>query len=235
MRLALASLIVLGGFAQAASAQDAPSTPPAAAPAPMAAPATPVTAAPTAPAPATPTPATPAPAPAEATPAAPPVRPPPPTDPVAIAVLSTLDTVCVPAVEGGDLNKLTKTAGYRKSSDGSYVMKGKGFQLTIEPPGSNPNQCHLDVVHPVYQEGTAAPIVVALNTWAGFDRGYSLYRNDKSPAGSPQELTTRSWEHDDGPKHEALVITTFRKADGSPAKGGADTSTVIYGVTKTAG
>jgi hypothetical protein len=224
MRLALASLIVLGGFTEAAFAQDM-SAPAPAAPAPMAAP--PAASAPTAPAP--------MPAPAEAAPAAPPPPPAAPTDPAAIAIVGAIDSVCVPAVDGGDLNKLTKAAGFHKSGDTGYVMKGKGFQITILPPGSNPGQCHLDIIHPVYPEGTAAPIVVALNNWAGVTRGYSLYRNDKSPAGSPEELTTRSWEHDDGPKHEALVITTFRKADGSPAKGNADTSTVIYSVTKTAG
>ena len=79
-----------------------------------------------------------------------------------------------------------------------------------------------------------APVVTALDNWAQVTRGYSLYRNDKSPDGSPQQLITRSWEHDDGPKHEALVITTFRKGDGSPSKGNADTSQVIYGVSKNA-
>jgi hypothetical protein len=240
MRLALASLIVLGGFTEAAFAQDmaapAPAAPaPVAQPPAAAAPATtPSTMAPSMMAP-TPAPVEAAPAPPPAAPVAPPAPPAAPTDPAAIAIIAAIDSVCVRAVDGGDLNKLTKAAGFHKSGDTGYVMKGKGFQITILPPGSNPSQCHLDIIHPVYTEGTAAPIVVALNNWAGVTRGYSLYRNDKSPAGSPEELTTRSWEHDDGPKHEALVITTFRKADGSPAKGNADTSTVIYSVTKTAG
>ena len=74
--------------------------------------------------------------------------------------------------------------------------------------------------------------MVALHNWAAVERGWSLYRNDKNVAGN-QELTTRSWEHDETGKHEALVITTYRHADGSPMQHSNDTSTVIYSSDKT--
>jgi hypothetical protein len=167
------------------------------------------------------TPATPAPA------ALTPAVSAPPTDPMAIAVLDTLQTVCIPAVEGGNLDALTKSAGFKKNGDGNYVVKRQGYQMTILAPGSNPNQCHIDIVHPVDPEAPAKPLVLALHDWASVQRHWTLYRNDKSVSGA-QELTTRSWETDDAGKHKALVITTFRKADGAPAKGNADTSTVIY-------
>ena len=246
MRLALVSLVAIaslaqtslsqGAFAQTAPAEPAPMTPAPAAP-PAAAEPTP-TPPPTAtePAPA----AAPAPAPAPVTapatlaPAeAPPPPPAPPTDPTAIAILATLDTVCIPAVAGGNLDKLTKAAGYRKTDNG-WVLKRGPFQFTIEPPGSNPNQCHVDMVHPIDPEAPAKPLVVALHNWAAVTRGWSLYRNDKNVTGD-QELTTRSWEHDDGPTHEALVITTYRKANGAPAQHNADTSSVIYTAIKSAG
>jgi hypothetical protein len=229
MRLVLASLIALSGLAPAALAQDAT------APAPLAAPPPAMTPAPAAPpstgAPAAPAPvATPETAPAPAAPPAPPPPPPAPTDPAAIGVLSALETLCMPLVDGGDINKLTKAAGFRKSGD-SYVMKQKTYQLTLIPPGSNPNQCHIDIIHPV---DPAGPIVVALHNWAAVSRGWTLYRNDKN-VDAGQEYTTRSWETDANGKHSALVFTTIRKADGTPSKGAADTSEMIYSATKTAG
>ena len=257
MRLALASLIALTGFAPAALAQtEAPTAaaaPPAMTAPPAMAPPTPPSAptpAPTSPAPTSPAMAppvspsatapgpTPPPAPeaAPAAPEAPPAPPPPPpapTDPAAIGVVSALETICMPLVDGGDINKLTKAAGFRRSGD-NWVMKQKTYTLTLIPPGSNPNQCHVDIIHPVDPEAPAKPIVVALHNWAAVTRGWTLYRNDKNVE-TGREFTTRSWENDADGKHSALVLTTIRKADGSPSRGGADTSQMIYSATKTAG
>ncbi|HEY2178836.1 MAG TPA: hypothetical protein VGH15_09670 [Caulobacteraceae bacterium] len=220
MRLMLASLIAAVGVAPFALAQT---TPPAA-PSPTAAqPAAP-------PATATPTPAAPAEV-APSPPPAPPAPPPPPTDPAAIALLSTIQSVCQPALNsGGDLNKLARAAGYRKSGE-NYVMSGRGFKFTILNPGSNPDQCHIDMIHPVDPQAPAAPIVVALHNWAAVERGWSLYRNDKNVTAG-EELTTRSWENTANGRHEALVITTFRHPDGRPMQGSNDTSTVIYSSDK---
>jgi hypothetical protein len=221
-----------------APAPPAPAPPAPAPPAP--APPAPAPPAPAPPAAAPPAPATPAPAPGpEATPAAPPAAeappapPPPPaapTDPAAIAVLSVLENVCIPAANGGDLAKLAKANGYRKSGD-NYVYRQAGFQFTILAPGSNPTQCHVDLVHPVYPQAPAAPLTVALHNWAAVSHGWTLYRNDKNVDGG-QEFTTRSWEHSADGKNEALVLTTIRKADGTPMRGNTDTSMMIYSVTK---
>ncbi len=227
MRLALISLIAAAGVASTASAQmdsmQPQTSPGQPMPMPMPAPNTP-SAAPATPSAAAPTPPA---------PEAPPPPPAPPTDPAAIAMVSTLDNVCIPAVNGGNLASLAKAAGFKTSGD-NFVEKRQGYQLTILAPGSNPNQCHVDVVHPIDPEAPGKPIVVALHNWAVFGRGWSLYRNDKSVTGN-QELTTRSWEHDSPPNHEALVITTYRKADGTPSQHSADTSTMIYSLTKMAG
>jgi hypothetical protein len=149
-------------------------------------------------------------------------------------VLDTVQNVCVPAVEGGDLDKIARSRGFRKSGDSGYSRSGPGFKLTIVPPGSNPNQCHIDMSTPITPEGPAAPIVVALHNWAAVENGWSLYRNDKSVEGA-QQLTTRSWEHDDTGKHEAMFITTYRHADESPMNGRSDSSTLVYSETKTSG
>ena len=168
-----------------------------------------------------------APAPA---PVAPPAPPPAPTDPTAIGLISTLESVCIPAVNGGNLDKLAKSVGYRKSGE-NYVLRGKAFQLTVLAPGSNPTTCHVDIVAPVDPEAPAKPLVVSLHNWAAVTRGYTLYRNDKNVTGA-QELTTRSWELTDAGKNQALVLTTFRKADGAPS-GGREVSQMLFSTTGT--
>jgi len=173
-------------------------------------------------------PAAPAPAVAEA----PPAPPPAPTDPTAIALLSTLESVCIPAAAGGDLAQAAKSAGYHKAGD-NFVMQHPGFKFTIQAPGSNPTTCHVNIVHPLDPESPAKPLIVALHNWAAVSRGWNLYRNDKNVADGEQ-FTTRSWEHSEPGKAEALVLTTIRKADGSPAQKDADTSEMIYHLTKTA-
>ena len=259
MRLATALLLGAASLAPMAAAQttEPAATPaPASAPqmtptvAPMPAPAPDATVAPTTgtPEPTTTSPPvpgmTPAPAPAAvsgsvatpavlpAAPEAPPAPPPPPTDPTAISLLKTLDTVCIPMVGGGNLAKLAKAAGYRKAGD-NWNYKQPGFQFTVLPPGSNPNTCQVELVHPVDQAEPAKPLVVALHNWSVMLRGWSLDRNDKHTSDG-QEFITRSWVHDADGKHEALVLTTIRKADDSPSSRNGDTSEMFYSVTKLA-
>ncbi|HEX7760262.1 MAG TPA: hypothetical protein VF459_12215, partial [Caulobacteraceae bacterium] len=160
----------------------------------------------------------------------PPPPPAPPTDPTAIATISLLEKMCMPAADGGDWPSLAKAAGLRKSGN-TWTLKGVGYQFTVNAPGSNPNQCIVDIVHPVDPEAPAKPLIIALHNWAAVTRGWTLYRNDKSVSGAT-EFTTRSWENTENGKAYALVLTTMRKADGSPTKGSSDTTEMIYSVTK---
>ncbi len=229
MRLAIAFLLGAASLAPLAMApavlaQSAPPTPP-----PAAAPASPVApAASSAPPAATPAPTSPAP---EAPPAPPP-PPAPPTDPAAIALLNTLETVCIPSVQSGNLAKVAKAAAFRKSGD-NWVYKQPGFQFTVLAPGSNPNICQVELVHPVDPTQAAKPLVDALYNWAIFSHGWSLDRNDKHVADG-QEFITRSWIHDADGQHQALVLTTIRKADDTPASKAGDTSEMFYSVSKVA-
>jgi hypothetical protein len=257
MRLALVSLIALTAAATNAVAQpapDAPAAPPAPAaaqpaPPPAAAPAAPAPAATPAPAPtgapasgpaapATPPPAAPAAAaPAPEAPAAtdteaPPPPPAPPTDPTAIGVLSVLTNICIPAANGGNLPQLAKTNGYRKTGD-TWTLRQKDFTLVVESPGTNPNQCHVDITHSVDQDAPGKTIVVALHDWAQFTNNWSLYRNDKSVQGG-SEYTTRSWQRDANGKSEGLAFITQRHPDGTPMQRTSDTSQLIYSQTKDA-
>lgn len=238
MRLALVSLMALAASANA-FAQTASAPPPAAAATPAPPPAPAATTAPAPDAATTPPPATtPAPATsdtASAAPAAPPAPPPPPappTDPVAIAVLDVLQKVCIPSANGGNLAQLAKTDGMRKTNDGGWNLKQKDFTLTIQNPGSNPNQCHVIVTHPADLESPGRPIIIALNDWAGVTNGWSLYRNDKNVQEGLQ-FTTRSWQLDWNGTEQSLVFTTKRKPDGTPLHQNADESELIYGVMKT--
>jgi hypothetical protein len=243
MRLAFASLMAAASLAPLAMAQTPPETPAAPAtvapqPAPAApesAPASPSTAAPgavppppptvpgTTPPGATPPPA--AAAPAEAAPAAPPA---PPTDPAAIALLKTLQDVCVPAATNGDkdLGKAARADGFRKSGD-NWVLKGPAYQFTLLPPGSNPNDCQVQIIHAVDADQPAGLLVTALHNWATFGHGWTLVSNYKHTEGS-EVYITRSWEHAADGRNEALVLTTTRKADNTPESRAGDTSTLIY-------
>jgi hypothetical protein len=261
MRIALVSLLALAAganaFAQtppATGASPAPAAPPAAtspAPAPPAAmpaaasttPAAPATSTPAPPATASTTPTPGAPAapgtPADQTtsvaaaPPAPPPPPAPPTDPTAIAVLNVLQKVCIPAANGGNFAQIIKANGFRKNNDNNWVLKTRDYSITVEDPGSNPTQCHVDVTHPLDADSPGKPIVVALNDWATTENGWSLYRNDKSVQAG-MLVTTRSWTLDWNGKAQGLVFTNMRKPDGTPLHNGVDTSQVIYSVSASA-
>jgi hypothetical protein len=164
-------------------------------------------------------------APAEAAPAAPPA---PPTDPAAIALLHVLEDVCIPAASAGDkdLGKYAKNDKFRKTGD-NWVLKGAGFQFTLLPPGSNPNDCQVQIVHQVNPDEPAKELVTALHNWAVFGHEWTLASNYKHTEDG-SEYIVRSWEHAANGRNEALVLTTTRKADNSPETRGGDTSTLIY-------
>ena len=143
-----------------------------------------------------------------------------------------LQKVCIPAAAGGNFPQIAKSYGLRKQGDyGGWALKQKDVTLTVEDPGSNPTQCHVDVTHPADVDSPGRPIIVAFNDWAAVERGWSLYRNDKNVQGNTQ-FTTRSWQLDWNGQEQSLVFTTMRKADGTPTKGTMDTSQMIYGVIK---
>jgi hypothetical protein len=235
MRLTIVSLIALAA-ATNVHAQAAPTTPPApptaAGPPPSTtAPTTAPAGAPSAQPPATAAPGAPATAPTE--PPAPPPPPAPPTDPAAVAVLSILQQVCIPAANGGNFTQLVKAAGLRKQGNDGWVERQKDFTLLVaNPSATNPTQCEVDLSHPADLEAPGRPIIVALNDWAtGSTNGWSLYRNDKSVQDGMQ-YTTRSWQLDWNGKEQSLVFTTKRRPDGTPLKPNTDQSQLIYGVQK---
>lgn len=198
----------------------APAAPEAAAPAPEAVPAvTPEPAAPPAPA----AEAAPAPEPEPVEAPAPP--PPPPTDPVTIAVLNAVETICKPLVRGGDVKALSAPYGYKKRKDNYVLTVAKPYQISILPQGSNRNVCQLEVDYAVDQ---VEPIVVGVHNWA-MARGWTLYRNDVYTTDIKRH--TRSWELAGETEVEALVLVAQKKADGTPMARNIDRASVLYSVT----
>jgi hypothetical protein len=146
-------------------------------------------------------------------------------------VMSVLQSVCIPAANGGDVAALTKAAGYRKNGDGNWQMRQHDYTLVIEDPTPNPTQCHVDITHPAIPDSPGKPIIIALNDYLGIENGWSLYRNDKHvEAGT--EYTIRAWTLDKDGKTQSLTFTTLRKPDGSPMRGSSDTSQMFYAVQK---
>ncbi len=233
MRLAIAAALSAVSLGPFALAQTSPTPAPASTTAPPVAPAAPTSTSAPSVAGSAPASAAPAAATAAAAPEAPPAPPGPPTDPAAIALLDTLEKVCIPAVGGGNAGALAKTMGFRKSGE-NWVYRRPGYQLTLLPAGSNPHTCQVDVLHPIDQAEPAKPLVVALHNWAIYGHQWALDRNDKHTEDG-QEFITRSWVHDADGKHQALVLTTIRNAPDTPAGRNADTSEMFYNLTATGG
>lgn len=202
MRLATIVLLGVAGLASLAVAQTAPEAAP-------------------------PTSPTSSPAATPDVPAAPPA---PPTDPAAIELLDTLQSICMPAVNHGDLAKLAKAAGFRKAGD-NFVLKRPGYQFTVLAPGSNPTTCQVELLHAVDQAEPAKPLVAALHNWAALAHGFALDRNDKHTEDG-REFITRSWVLNADGLHQALVLTTIRKANDTPSDRNGDTSEMFYTAVK---
>lgn len=204
---ALLGFAAAAALATAAFAQETPATPPAAPVAP---------AAPEAP------PAPPAP---EAPPA-PPAPPPAPTDITSLTVLDTLDRICAPLVRGGNLKALAAPLGFKFKKDVWVKTYTKGGTISVTPPGTNPEVCRVDVVHPV--EG-GAPMIIDLHNWA-MQRGWDLFRNDKVT--TDLERTTRSWELTTATEKEALVLVTERQPGGAQLSKKGDQTSLLYSLYK---
>lgn len=230
MRLALASLIVLGAVSTAAVAQEqtapAPAAAPAAAPAQTPAPA---------PAPADPAaaPVVPAPA-ATAAPAdsyVEPVRPPPSTDPMALQVLGVLDKICKPAVVGGDFQALVKAAGLKKKKEQWVMDLGKPYLIALDNPGSNKNVCTLTIQYAQGDEQAQA-LATALHDWATWENSpqLRLIRNDQI-AGSDFRRFTVSWDDAWANGAAGLVYMRLKKPDGSSVGKNYEQAQILYSTT----
>jgi len=217
MRTAVVTLIAVG-LATGAFAQE--TTPPATATA---------TAPPAAPAasPATPQAAAPASAPA---PAPPPVLP---TTGDGAEVLSVLQKVCVPVVNGGSLDQLAPAAGLKKSrKTGGYsitMASGRDYTITVLPPGANPNVCQVELRYAVDQ---SQPIVTALNIWTILHvPELKPQRRDFSVDSENKRITT-SWEYYTDKESTGLVFVELRRPDGGALNGKFDTATLQYSQRK---
>ena len=237
MRLALATLIALGAVSTAvAQEQPAPTAPVAPTAAPATAPAAPMTM-PMAPAQA------PAAAPADqAVPpvAAPPagtepayvapVRPPPSTDPFSLQLLGLMDSVCKPAVAGGDLPALAKAAGMKKKKEQWVADAGKPYQIAIDNPGSNKNVCTVTIQY-AQGDAQAQALANALHDWATWENKpqLRLIRNDLTV--SDVKRLTVSWDDAWADGHAGLVYMRLKKLDDSAIGKDYERAQILYSTT----
>ncbi len=165
----------------------------------------------------------PAPAPTPETVAAPAV----PTDVTSLAVLDVLTRVCAESVRGGDMKALATQAGFKMKRDVWVKQYAKGYQISIMPPGTNPQVCSVTLDHPV---GGITPVIVDVHNWA-MGKGWELYRNDQIL--TDMDRTTRSWEMRGESELEAVVLVTVRKPNGAPLSSKADRAELLYSLYKT--
>lgn len=165
----------------------------------------------------------PAPAPTPETVAAPAA----PTDVTSLAVLDVLTRVCAESVRGGDMKALATQAGFKMKRDVWVKQYAKGYQISIMPPGTNPQVCSVTLDHPV---GGITPVIVDVHNWA-MGKGWELYRNDQIL--TDMDRTTRSWEMRGESELEAVVLVTVRKPNGAPLSSKADRAELLYSLYKT--
>jgi hypothetical protein len=235
MRLALASLIALGAVSTAvAQEQTAPTAPTAPAAAPAAAPAP--AADPAAQTPATPadpmtaTPAVAAPPAGQAPEYVEPTRGPPTTDPVSMQLLGVLDSVCKPAVVGGDFQALVKAAGMKKKKEQWVKDIGKPYLIAVDNPGSNKNVCTVTIQY-AQGDAQAQALANALHDWATWENKpqLRLIRNDLTV--SDVKRLTVSWDDAWADGHAGLVYMRLKKLDDSSIGKNYEQAQVLYSTT----
>jgi hypothetical protein len=231
MRLALASLIALGAVSTAvAQEQTAPTAPtaPAAAPAPAADPAAQTPATPADPM--TATPAVAAPPAGQAPEYVEPTRGPPTTDPVSLQLLGVLDSVCKPAVVGGDFQALVKAAGMKKKKEQWVKDIGKPYLIAIDNPGSNKNVCTVTIQY-AQGDAQAQALANALHDWATWENKpqLRLIRNDLTV--SDVKRLTVSWDDAWADGHAGLVYMRLKKLDDSSIGKNYEQAQVLYSTT----
>ncbi|MDO8295271.1 MAG: hypothetical protein Q7T19_02405 [Caulobacter sp.] len=160
---------------------------------------------------------------------APPAPPPEPTDVTSLAVINTIERICVPMVRGTPIAKLAPSLGFKKKRDVWVWVYQKGYQVSIQPSTTNPTVCTIDVNHPVEAVAPAATLATDLHYWAQRQGGgWFLARFDKYV--TDMERTTRSWEKEGDTEGQALVLMTERKITGAPVNPKFDHTQVLFSI-----
>lgn len=160
---------------------------------------------------------------------APPAPPPAPTDVTSLAVINTIERICVPMVRGTPIAKLAPSLGFKKKRDVWVWVYQKGYQVSIQPSTTNPTVCTIDVNHPVEAVAPAATLATDLHYWAQRQGGgWFLARFDKYV--TDMERTTRSWEKEGDTEGQALVLMTERKITGAPVNPKFDHTQVLFSI-----
>ncbi len=149
--------------------------------------------------------------------------PPPPVLPTTgdgAAITTVLTKICVPLANGGDFQKLIKTAGLKQDSKTQeYIqpLAQKPFQISIADPGvNNKGTCEITVR---YAPGWDQPIIDALNIWRFLQTPQlHLQRSDQLPSATVLRVST-TWDNYENQlvdgKMVGLILVQLKKPDGT--------------------
>lgn len=156
-----------------------------------------------------------------------------PTDGEIGQIINTINSICVPLVRGGDLDKLaTPAMGYKKNRrEGTYTttLVAKPYTLTVYAPGSNKDVCRIAIN---YTTGEEKPIIVGLNIFSLLHQPELLQqRNDYKPDPDYKRITN-SWEYFTEKESTGLVFLQLKKPDGSEVSPKWSIGEVLYSERK---
>jgi hypothetical protein len=159
-----------------------------------------------------------------------PTRGPPTTDPVSLQLLGVLDSVCKPAVVGGDFQALVKAAGMKKKKEQWVKDIGKPYLIAIDNPGSNKNVCTVTIQY-AQGDAQAQALANALHDWATWENKpqLRLIRNDLTV--SDVKRLTVSWDDAWADGHAGLVYMRLKKLDDSSIGKNYEQAQILYSTT----
>jgi hypothetical protein len=159
-----------------------------------------------------------------------PPRGPPTTDPVSLLRLGVLDSVCKPAVVGGDFQSLVKAAGMKKKKEQWVKDIGKPYLIAVDNPGSNKNVCTVTIQY-AQGDAQAQALANALHDWATWENKpqLRLIRNDLTV--SDVKRLTVSWDDAWADGHAGLVYMRLKKLDETSVGKNFERAQVLYSTT----
>ncbi len=155
----------------------------------------------------------------------------PATGDAATAVVTTVERICLPLIEGQPIKTVAAATGL-KQARGEWVLQLEGKQrVTVAPPGgANPTVCSAVIIH---APGDQEPIVKALDAWAmGKTPAYSRDKVREDIKGAVALRKTSSWYAATPAGNTNIVFSEEKTLQGGPVAGPLDQATLMVNVAK---
>jgi hypothetical protein len=137
---------------------------------------------------------------------------------VAIQLMTALTQICSSATTGGNLEQLSRAAGYRRNRD-VYLLRQPTFQISLRMV--DPRTCEATAEYPTAAAGapdSISPTIVAVHEWATTN-GYTL-RDPFRNVGTDLRRDIRSWIS----PTSAILLVSEKRPDGTPVLRNRDRS-----------